>query len=95
MYFGTERARFFSNCITTQRQAADKSVLLRVLEGRYNVAHGACRERSEGKAVGKRMEDDRKTPTKVTLGIQPLEISSTSGAIHRHGDLDARDKIKV
>jgi hypothetical protein len=41
------------------------------------------------------MEDDRKTPTEVTLGIQPLEISSTSGAIHRHGDLDARDKIKV
>jgi putative FmdB family regulatory protein len=44
---------------------------------------------------GKRIEDDRRTSTEVTPGIQRLEISSTSAAIHRHGYLDARDKMKV
>jgi putative FmdB family regulatory protein len=45
--------------------------------------------------VGKRIEHDRKTPAGVTLGIQPLQITSTSAAIHRHGYLDAHDKMEV
>jgi putative FmdB family regulatory protein len=45
--------------------------------------------------VGKRIEDDRETLPEVMLGIQPLEINSTSAAIRRPGYLDAHDKMKM
>ncbi len=52
-----------------------------VPEGRRNVAHRACPERSEGEAVWKWLEDDQKTTTGVTHGIHIHGMNPLPGIV--------------
>jgi len=61
------------------------SMLPEVPEGRHNLAHGACPERSEGEAVGNIAGDDKKAPAGAALRACADECSLLARMLNRRG----------
>ena len=52
----------------------------RVLEGRHNVAHGACPKRREGEAVGNKVDYQKEAPAGAALSGHATKVAQYASA---------------